>query len=305
MTDLNSKYNELIFELNRNYIFYLSKSILELKEFQNLSSDQKNKIDKYLDKILCFDNENNPDVESSPELETLLLKITKLKNNSFKLISYKETLSEISFDFLSENYLTNLEALTSIANIFVNYFQVNTSLISDTEFTKFLTQKNIYDIHLLEVKKIIGLSATELKNPTIIDINKHFENLKEKEVTPLSLPQIEKNIKQKVAIKPFREFIKHKKNIEIEKLVKQHFSDYRGVPLRYLIEYFIEKEVLNLNHGDKTKIYESITELFENKDIGVYNSVFDIKYFTLKDKNYIKTKIVFEKFFENIFNTNS
>jgi hypothetical protein len=111
------------------------------------------------------------------------------------------------------------------------------------------------------------------------------------------------NVKNKPAEsdhQPISNFIKHKNNIEIEKIIKIHFSELSGKNLRYLIEYLKEENVLFLNYGDKMKIYNSISTLFGGKNIGAYTTIFDAKVFSNSDQNYINSKSLFKKVFEDI-----
>jgi len=105
MSELNSKYNELINEIFRNFIFYLPLSILDMEEFKKLPEETQSVFNRitYIDDDLSFTYENSLD------LPTLLLKSGKLKTNCFKLLEYKEALSESSFNYLSENYIKPLE----------------------------------------------------------------------------------------------------------------------------------------------------------------------------------------------------
>ena len=98
---------------------------------------------------------------------------------------------------------------------------------------------------------------------------------------------------------PLSNFIIHENRNEIEKRIKDHFSDLSGKNLRFLIEYLIEEKVLLLNYGDKTKIYNSISLLFGGKNIGAYTTIFDAKVFTSSDQNYLNNKSLFKKTFKD------
>lgn len=99
---------------------------------------------------------------------------------------------------------------------------------------------------------------------------------------------------------PFVDYIRHGNKIEIEQRIKLHYSNLRGVSLRYLIEFLKEEGVLILNHGDVAKFYCSIKTLFEGKDIAKPTSIFDKKVFSPDDPKYIATKISFAKMFKDI-----
>jgi hypothetical protein len=99
---------------------------------------------------------------------------------------------------------------------------------------------------------------------------------------------------------PFIDLIRHKNKLEIERIIKTHYSDLRGVSLRYLIEFLKEEGVLLLNHGDVTKLYRSLQILFAGKNIGASTSIFDAKVFSSTDVRYIDSKILFTKNFKDV-----
>jgi hypothetical protein len=99
-------------------------------------------------------------------------------------------------------------------------------------------------------------------------------------------------------VKPFRDFIRHKKKEEIEKLVKEHFSDYRGVALRYLVEFLKDRFSLIINNHEKSKFHKSLKTLFDNKEIGTYNGIFSFQFDKIKDVKYDNFEKSFEKFFK-------
>lgn len=88
------------------------------------------------------------------------------------------------------------------------------------------------------------------------------------------------------------------------KIVKEHFSDFRGISLRYLIEYFISKKILVLNTGDKKAIYRSFEILFDSKNIAHYNSIFAKDIFNKDDINYKNLELIFNRVFDKILNAN-
>lgn len=95
------RYLEILFSIS------LCQSLI-WKSLKKLPDESKSVIDR----ITYMDDDLNFIYENSLGFSTLLLKSGKLKNNCFKLIEYKETLSASSFSYLSENYLKQLEAYT-------------------------------------------------------------------------------------------------------------------------------------------------------------------------------------------------
>lgn len=275
MNDLNLKYNELSYEIYRNFVFYIPISILDFEEFKNLSNDS-DLVDNWLKKIIyvsdnfLFLNDNNI------HLQTILLKSGKLKANCFKLIELKEILSQSSFNYLSENYLKQLETYTYFSNQLLFYFDKNSPIKDDSTKAIFNYQDLNFNSHLAEIEKITGLKAKTFDSQNII------QEIKQ---TPI-FKNFSVNFTQKE--KYFRDLISHEKNKEIEKIILEKFQNEKGKKLRYLIEYLNELGIISLIHGDRTKIYSAMKNSF-NWEIGTHQSIFG-NWFSKQDKEYTKFK---------------
>jgi len=282
MNDLNLKYNELSYEIYRNFVFYIPISILDFEEFKNLSNDS-DLVDNWLKKIIyvsdnfLFLNDNNI------HLQTILLKSGKLKANCFKLIELKEILSQSSFNYLSENYLKQLETYTYFSNQLIFYFDKNSPIKDDSTKAIFNYQDLNFNSHLAEIEKITGLKAKTFDSQNII------QEIKQ---TPI-FKNFSVNFTQKE--KYFRDLISHEKNKEIEKIILEKFQNEKGKKLRYLIEYLNELGIISLIHGDRTKIYSAMKNSF-NWEIGTHQSIFG-NWFSKQDKEYTKFKETLNSYF--------
>jgi len=282
MNDLNLKYNELSYEIYRNFVFYIPISILDFEEFKNLSNDS-NLVDNWLKKIIyvsdnfLFLNDNNI------HLQTILLKSGKLKANCFKLIELKEILSQSSFNYLSENYLKQLETYTYFSNQLIFYFDKNSPIKDDSTKAIFNYQDLNFNSHLKEIEKITGLKAKTFDSQNIIQ---------EVKQTPI-FKNFSVNFTQKE--KHFRDFISHEKNKEIEKIILEKFQNEKGKKLRYLIEYLNELGLISLIHGDRTKIYSAMKNSF-NWEIGTHQSIFG-NWFSKQDIEYTRFKETLNSYF--------
>lgn len=265
------KYNEKIFGLNIK-----AQRAIALKNYK--------KIYKIIfdDNIIYMPNE-----DSDEDFETYKLKVeNKLKMVYRQQLKYKYKLSTL-YPFFS--YLTGDE-----------------SIFTKSFYNK--NQKTLEDVQKYEALKEI---MVELNSKFEFEEN-FFINKKEDEksienliphTNKVEYKNKENNFKlgnSKNSPIPFIDFIRHENKIEIERIIKTHYSDLKGVSLRYLIEFLKEEGVLVLNHGDATKFYNSIKILFEGKNIGAYTSIFDSKVFSSTDKKYTTAKISFAKMFKDI-----
>lgn len=269
MSELNSKYNELINEIFRNFIFYIPMSILDMEEFKKLPDETKSVIDR----ITYIDEELNFIYENSLGFSTLLLKSGKLKNNCFKLIEYKETLSASSFNYLSENYLKQLETYAFLSNQLSLYFEKNSPEKDANTLALFNCQSINFNSHIAEVEKITGIKAQTFNQQNFIQEVKETPVFKK---FSFSIPPKEKS---------FSDFISHEKNTEIETAILKKYPTIKGKKLRYIIEFLIEKKLLTITYGTQTELYEALKRTF-NCNIGTYPSIFGYKVNESKDSDY-------------------
>ncbi len=313
MEDLDNKSNELIKEILKNYCFFVPYELLEEDFYKNLFSFINVKvtpefINKYVDKLLYFNEEIEVlKLESYDVIVSYnITKLSMLKNNCFQLMHLRDTIGKSSFKYIFDNYIFALFVGYKLCDIQIaNLYQFYPDEAEVLTFI-FNQQKTILKTHINDIKENLNYEDTQIDEEKIM-----MSCINSPLVTPYinEVPSTSEKINnespkteevREAITKPFRDYIIHDKKVEIEKIVKEHFSDLKGINLRYLIEYFVEKEVL-IYSVNKTELRKSFIILFENEDVGKYNSIFDIKYFTLNDENYKKNKIVFEKVFENIF----
>lgn len=269
MSELNSKYNELINEIFRNFIFYLPLSILDMEAFKTLPEESQS----VFNRITYIDDDMNFIYENSLDLPTLLIKSGKLRTNCFKLLEYKEELSESSFNFLSENYLKQLETYTFFSNQLSLYFDKNSPVKDSSTKALFNCQNLNFNNHLAEFEKISGLKAQTFNQQIFIQEVKETPVFKKFSV---SIPQKEKH---------FRDFISHEKNTEIETAILKKYPTIKGKKLRYIIEFLIEKKLLIITYGTQTELYDALKRTF-NCNIGTYPSIFGYKINENKDSDY-------------------
>ena len=269
MSVLNSKYNELSNEIYRNFIFYIPMSILNMEEFKKLPEDSISIINR----IIYIDDDLNFIYENSLEFPTLLIKSGKLKTNCFKLLEYKEALSESSFNYLSENYMKQLETYTFFSNQLSLYFEKNSPVKDPSTKALFNYQNLDFNSHLAEVEKITGQKAQNFNAQVFIQEVKETPVFKRFSV---NLPPKEKY---------FRDFISHERNKEIESAILKKHTTIKGKKLRYIIDFLVKKEVLTITYGTQTELYNSLKRTF-NCDIGTYPSIFGYKVNENKDSDY-------------------
>lgn len=279
MSELNLKYNELCNEIYRNYIFYIPISIFDSEDFEKLTKEYK----LLINKIIYIDNDIQFVDNSCLDFQTLFTKSSKLKNNCFKLLEFKESLNEISFNYLSENYLKQLETYTFFSNQLSLYFEKNSPVKDANTKSLFNCQSLNFNTHLAEVEKITGLKAQNFNQQNF------FQEVKE---TPL-FKNFSVNITPKE--KSFSDFISHEKNKEIEKIILEKFQNEKGKKLRYLIEYLNELGIISLVHGDRTKIYSAMKNSF-NWEIGTHQSIFG-NWFSKPNTEYTKFKETLNSYF--------
>lgn len=269
MSELNSKYNELINEIFRSFIFYLPLSILDMEAFKTLPEESQS----VFNRITYIDDDMNFIYENSLDLPTLLIKSGKLRTNCFKLLEYKEELSDSSFSYLSENYLKQLETYTFFSNQLSLYFEKNSPVKDSSTKALFNCQTLNFNTHLAEFEKITGLKAQTFNQQVFIQEVKETPVFKK---FSFNIPFKEKR---------FSDFISHEKNKEIETAIFKKYPTIKGKKLRYIIEFLIEKKLLTITYGTQTQLYDALKRTF-NCDIGTYPSIFGYKVNENKDSDY-------------------
>jgi hypothetical protein len=204
---------------------------------------------------------------------------SKLKMLYYQLEAHKNNLSETK---------TSMYYLVGDRQTYIDSNFVENKIVS--EILKFEAWKQI----IVELNSRYGFEedyyfTNKIKDD--VNINKLEFKTKKSDFKP-SNPQNNPT--------PFIDLIRHTNKLEIELIIKTHYSDLRGVSLRYLIEFLIDKQILLINHGDKTKIYKSLKTLFNNEDIGSPSSIFDLKIDREKDHKYLNAKNNFLNKFEKI-----
>lgn len=290
MINLNEISNKLNEEILKNFAFFIPFEIIdnvyfiEVLKISNFNINQE-LVNEYIDIFLFIDESFN--IKKVESFKTLEINISKknieLQKNCFEIVQLKDNLGTESFNYLYKKYIERINSILKGSELMITNYDELYPESSKKPKNMIMMQEAILQSHLLEIEEKIGIKSTQIDNKELIKniiVIKPFNQFTEKKDTEII---------------PFRNFIRHHNKVEIENIIKEHFSDLRGVSLRYLIEFLIKKGVLIIKHGDATKIYHSIKELFDNKDIGAYTSIFDNKVFSVDDKNFEKAEISFEK----------
>ncbi|MGV9004719.1 hypothetical protein [Flavobacterium sp.] len=312
MEDLNSILQNLIDEIVKNFSFFIPYDALAHENTQRILNFYNLKvtdeiIDNYIDKLLYFDEDLKIKVLESYDIVVgyNALKASKLDNNCFQLVHLKDTKGKATFKLIFTKYIEQVVIYSTLCDMLIGAFYESYSDTTKNPTFLFEQQKKILQKHLNDIESNIGVKGGNINEDEIIGklINSSVAKpyIKEQSDTPVNFVNNEakSDAKKPVVIKPFREFIVHKNNIEIEEIIKKHFSDHKGISLRYLIEYLKERRVLLLIHGDQTKIHSSFKALFETEDIGALSSIFGVKVFNA-DINYLKSKDVFGRVLDKL-----
>lgn len=300
MDELQEQFNELIGELYYKQVFFKSsfeEEFYKTAEFEVNEEEVLKKLsgERVLYRLLYFtDNlEIKPLSDYRHITDYQAIKTVRLTRNCLILANLKDTIGNATFKIIFEKYIELLNSFIYWSKELSNSFK-SSSVIVPYDPT-YLLQKQllIYELHLNEIKKLIDYDEQTLNIDEVYSkISKVYLNTKND-----FIPEA----KQSSGIKPFRDYIIHKNKVEIENIVKEYYSDFIGTDLRFLIEYFMEHNILLIPSGQKAKFLESISELFEKKEPLIRQSIFSEKVFNgVTDVNYKKMKRMFDKSFEGI-----
>lgn len=285
--DLEPIYDEMQWNVIKRFIFYIPNN-----EYSKMLFDDK-ALSEVNQKIFYFSGDKN--VTEYPNINFLdfFEKEKLLQNNFFKLLELKSQMDEGAFKLFYKTYLHKLQGFINIADLVNKYIQRDIIDCSKNVLIYVNFNLAILSEHENSIKEIV---------PSTNEIESKIEkfDLSILESLPIDIKNNFKLGHSKNENIPFINFIRHENKVEIERIIKAHYSDLRGVKLRYLIEFLKEEGLLLLNHGDATKLLNSIKILFEGKNVGAYTSVFDNKVFSTTDQKYINSKISFAKIFKDI-----
>lgn len=285
--NLEPIYNEMNWNIIKRFIFYIPNN-----EYSKMLFD--NKIPSEVDqKIFYFNGDKNVTEYPNINFFDFFEKEKLLQNNLFKLLELKSQMDKVAFKLFYKTYLDKLQGFINIADLVNKYIQRDITDCSKNVLIYVNYNFIILSEHRNSIKEIAPSTNQVESKIEKFDLS-ILENL------PINIKNNFKLGHSKNENIPFIDFIRHENKIEIERIIKAHYSDLRGVKLRYLIEFLKEEGLLLLNHGDATKLHNSIKILFEGKNIGAYTSVFDNKVFSTTDQKYINSKISFAKIFKDI-----
>lgn len=307
--------DEIIGQLYRplfnGFTFVIPKKLVETEKGKNIIrffGHELNEefLEKYVD-VFLFINDNL-DIEELPIDESEVInngkKIIELLKNIEILADLKDSVEKSNFKYIFETYLDKVSTLLSGCDALTENYHLFYDIDEEDPRYLFKNQKLIYETHLATLEKIFIAKRKSVKNDDFYNnLMRSFMELPtvKKDFEDFLKGNYKKNKETKIT-KLLRDFIVHDNKIEIENIVKKHFSHLRGVSLRYLIEYFIEQKILSLPNGTKTELCTSFKILFDGKDIADRNSIFGSKVFKgTGDPDYKEMKKVFDNLFQKYF----
>lgn len=285
--NLEPIYDEMKWNIIKRFVFYMPNNEYSKMLFDNETLSE-------MDQKIFYVNSDKK-VKEYPNIDPLDFydKEKLLQNNFFKLLELKSKMDKDAFILFYNTYLNKLDGFINIAELIRNYIQRDIADCNKTVWTYVNFNFGILSDHRESIISIVP-SKEEVKSKS-----ENFD-LSILEGLPIEIKNDFKLESIKNVNIPFITFIRHENKIEIERIIKVHYSDLRGVSLRYLIEFLKEEGVLFLNHGDAMKLYKSIKILFGEKNIGAYTSIFDNKVFSITDQKYLNSKSSFIKTFKGI-----
>lgn len=285
--NLEPIYDEMKWNIIKRFVFYMPNNEYSKMLFDNETLGE-------MDQKIFYVNSDKK-VKEYPNIDPLDFydKEKLLQSNFFKLLELKSQMDKDAFILFYNTYLNKLDGFINIAELIRNYIQRDIADCNKTVWTYVNFNFGILSDHRESIISIVPSKEEAKSKSEKFDLS-ILEGLPIEIKNDFKLESI-KNVKI-----PFITFIRHENKIEIERIIKVHYSDLRGVSLRYLIEFLKEEGVLFLNHGDAMKLYKSIKILFGEKNIGAYTSIFDNKVFSNSDQKYLNSKLSFIKTFKDI-----
>lgn len=285
--NLEPIYDEMKWNIIKRFVFYMPNNEYSKMLFDNETLSE-------MDQKIFYVNSDKK-VKEYPNIDPLDFydKEKLLQNNFFKLLELKCQMENDAFILFYKTYLNKLDGFINVAEIIRNYIQRDIVDCNKTVWTYVNFNFGILSDHRESIISIVPIKE-EVKS------KKENFDLSILEGLPIEIKNDFKLESIKNVNIPFITFIRHENKIEIERIIKVHYSDLRGVSLRYLIEFLKEEGVLFLNHGDAMKLYKSIKILFGEKNVGAYTSIFDNKVFSNSDQKYLNSKLSFKKTFKDI-----
>lgn len=285
--NLEPIYDEMKWNIIKRFVFYMPNNEYSKMLFDNETLSE-------MDQKIFYVNSDKK-VKEYPNIDPLDFydKEKLLQNNFFKLLELKSQMEKDAFILFYKTYLNKLDGFINVAELIRNCIQRDITDCNKTVWTYVNFNFGILSDHRESIIGIVSIKEEVKSKRENFDLS-ILEGLPIEIKNDFKLESI-KNVNI-----PFITFIRHENKIEIERIIKLHYSDLRGVSLRYLIEFLKEEGVLFLNHGDAMKLYKSIKILFGEKNVGAYTSIFDNKVFSNSDQKYLNSKLSFKKTFKDI-----
>lgn len=280
MTDLNKKTNELIFELYKNFIFYLPKQIItQLFSEGKLKEPEYDLLQPFFDGVSYIDNSDWVINKIKPyDKKVLSLKPAQLLRNIYTLFECKENLQLDTFNFIFEKYYEQLNFHKTVATMIVDNYESYCEEKNEEIKTIFLLQQEITNKHFDEVQKHFTKNIFNTKK---IDTSKFLKNILSSKNT--FTPKVK-----------LRNYLLHQNSIEIENIIVGLYLNRSGSNFRYLIEAMEEIKLITLEHGKKKLIYEAMSNSFNTK-IPSYKSIFGYSIEKVNNPDYKNVKLELNK----------
>jgi hypothetical protein len=275
--NLEAIYEEMNLNITKHFVFYITENEITKRLISPDYLSQYNKTVFYCN--------GNLEIIEYPDTNPIefISKAKALQSNYFRLLELKNQMTPDTFKLWYQTYLKQIDGFASLAELVKSNIQKDIPDCKEEILGYVIYNSLVLNEHLDSIKAIEPeLNQVEMKKEdfyTSLIENQPFKGIKKDLVDRDSNNEI----------KQFRDFIKHDQKIEIEHIIKTHYSDLKGVSLRYLIEFLVEKQLILLTHGVKKEVYRSLMLLFNNK-IGSYSSIFDTKIVRDKDLKYIKSR---------------
>ena len=280
MTDLNKKTNELIFELYKNFIFYLPKQIItQLFSEGNIKESEYDLLQPFLNDVSYINEDDWVINKISPFDKTVLsLKSSKLLKSVYTLFELKESLQPDTFSFIFEKYYEQLNFHKTVATLIVDNYEPHCNEKSEDLQAIFLLQQEIINKHFNEVQKHFTKNIFNTKK---IDTSKFLKNILSSKNT--FTPKIK-----------LRNYLLDQNSIEIENIIVELYLNRSGSNFRYLIEAMEEIKLITLEYGKKKLIYEAMSNSFNTK-IPSYKSIFGYSIEKVNNPDYKNVKLELNK----------
>jgi len=297
---------ELSKNVFNNFLYFMPQNVIENSPFKPThfkNSKQNN-----------FHLINSPNLEDTMVFEMVLTQVmptksSELEENLFILFEKEEKLNEKQFKLLLECYHQQILSLVNASKSLFNYSTEYKYLNPSKTVQGFLEiQHDNFFKHLTRLEKSFNMEIQNHSSALLYtQILRLLADLTESTVEDSTAEKIKHF--QKSSLEPsltppsLEDFISHEKSDEIVDIIKESFTEEKGKKIRYIFEYLADKNLLDLSHGNRRKIFNTLKNTF-NRDVGKYNSIWGYAVNKL-DGDYISTEKRLDSILEAYLSNNS